>query len=142
MNFQTKFENLKKLNLPKDQFVIVGSGPMSVRGIRESEDIDVIVTPTLWDELVKKYKIKINSFGVETMYVDTDIEILNPAQSLFGNSKVVPFEEIFAQADVFDGIKFLNLEHLKKIKRELGREKDLRDIKLIDEYLISQITFN
>lgn len=138
MNFKTQFDNLKKLNLPTSDFVVVGSGPMSVRGIRESEDIDVIVTPSLWNEMSKKYKVGINSFGVEILNLENDIETLNPVQSLFGNSKTIPVEEIFTQADTFDGIKFLNLDHLKKIKRELGREKDLRDIELIDKYLYEQ----
>ena len=135
MNFQTQFENLKKLNLPADQFVVVGSGALSIKGIRDSKDLDVIVTNSLWSRMIKKYKVGINSFGVENLELENDIEILNPTQSIFGNSKVVPITEIFEKADIFDGIKFLNLDHLKKIKKELGREKDLKDIKLIDDYL-------
>jgi hypothetical protein len=135
MNFQIQFENLKKLNLPIDQFVVVSSGALSIRGIRDSEDIDVLVTESLWNEVIKKYKIGVNSFGIENIELENDIEILNPTQSIFGNSKIIPRDEIFEKADVFDGINFINLVHLKKIKKELGREKDLRDIVLIDNHL-------
>lgn len=135
MNFQTQFENLKKLNLPNDQFVVVSSGALSVRGIRDSEDIDVIVTESLWNEMIKKHKVGINSFGIENLELENDIEILNPVQSIFGNSKIVPRNEIFEKADIFGGVKFINLDHLKKIKKGLGRDKDLRDIALIDNYL-------
>src|SRR5690348_3074052 len=139
MSFKTQIENLKKLNLPSDHFVVVGSGALSIRGIRDSEDIDVIVTESLWNQMIKKYKVGINSFGVENLELENDIEILNPAQSIFGNSKIVPRNDIFKKADIFDGIKFLNLDHLKKIKTKLGREKDLKDVDLIDNYLKSKM---
>ena len=138
MDFKKQFKNLKKLNLPTGEFVVVGSGPLSVRGIRESLDIDVIVTQSLWDTMVKKYPVGINSFGAENLELENDIEILNPAQSIFGNSVVVPVDEIFDKADVFDGVKFINLNDLSKIKLKLGREKDLKDIELINQYLFNQ----
>lgn len=142
MKFKTQFENLKKLNLPTDHFVVVSSGALSVRNLRDFEDIDVVVTESLWNEMIKKYKVGINSFGVENLELESDIEILNPAQSIFGNSKIVPIKEIFEQADIFDGIKFINLDHLKKIKKELGREKDLKDIALIDNYLKTKMAIS
>lgn len=134
MNFNTHVENLKKLNLPTSQYVVIGSGSLAVRGMRDAKDLDAIVTNELWNELIKKYPTVIEN-GVERIQFENDIEILNLEQSIFGNSKVVSFQEIFEKADVFDSIKFMNLEHLKKIKLELGREKDLRDIELIDEFL-------
>lgn len=135
MNFQAQFNSLKKLNLPTDQFVVVGSGSLSVRGIRESLDLDVIVTQSLWGEMTKKYLVRINSFGAEDLDLENEIEILNPVQSIFGNSGIIPVEQIFEKADLFDGIKFINLDHLSKIKLKLNREKDLKDIELINQYL-------
>ena len=135
MSFQKQFEDLKKLNLPQNDFVVVGSGPMSVRGIRESKDIDVIVTQSLWDELTKNHTTGINSWGVQNIELEHDIEILHPTQSMFGNSSIVPVEEVFGKADMFDGIKFISLEHLKKIKIKLGRDKDMEDVGLIDKFL-------
>ncbi len=134
MNFLVELENLKKLNLPKGAFVIVGSGPLSVRQLRDSEDLDVIVTQAVWDDLKTKYTVGHNDWGIENLFLGSNIEILNPEQSIFGNSKIVPFEEIFSQADDFEGILFMNLEHLRKIKINLGRPKDLEDITLIDAY--------
>ena len=46
---------LKTLDFPQDKFAIFGSGPMAIRGIRESHDIDIIVKYDLWDELEHKY---------------------------------------------------------------------------------------
>lgn len=137
MDFNLEIKKLKKLNLPSSNFVIVGSGPLAIKGIRDSKDLDIIVTPPLWNELIKKYKVSKNEWGVEILSINDFIEILNPKDSLFGNSKVVPVDDIFKNADVIYGIKFINLEHLKKIKVSMGREKDLDDVRLIDQYLYS-----
>ncbi len=134
MYFKRQIENIKQINFPDDQFAVVSSGSLAVRGIREANDIDIIVTPTLWKDLIKRYQVNINESGVETIALENDIEILNPSQSIFGNSKVIPLSEIIESADVFNGVKFINLDHLKAMKNELGREKDLRDIALIENY--------
>lgn len=134
MNFQKQFVILKGLGLPVNEFVVVGSGALSVRSIRDSEDIDLIATKSFWDKMIKKFKVGINNSGVEHIELGPGVEMLNPTQSIFGNSKSVPLDEIFEKADIFDGIKFINLNHLARIKKELGREKDLRDIALINDY--------
>ena len=135
MEFQNQLNDLQKLNLSAGQYMVVGSGALSVRNIRESEDVDVIVTQELWNELSKKHSVSTNSWGIENIVLEKDIEILNPAQSIFGNSEVVPIEEMFKKADVFEGVAFINLDHLRKIKIKLGREKDLEDVRSIDAYL-------
>lgn len=135
MDFNLELKKLKELNLPQADFVIVGSGSLTIRNIRGSKDLDIIVTPKLWNELIEKYKISKNEWGVETLSINEYIEILNPKDSLFGNSKVVPVDEIFNDADIIDGIKFINLDHLKKIKISMGREKDIEDATLIDGFL-------
>ena len=140
MSISAQLALLKSFDLPASDFVIVSSGALAIRGIREAKDLDVIVTPALWNELIKTHPVGLNTWNIERVFLDKDgdIEILNPAQSIFGNSKIVPFQKIFDKADIFEGVRFMNLEHLKKIKARLGREIDLRDIELIDRYLTKQ----
>jgi len=135
MKITEQLANLRQLRLPEEEFVVVSSGALAIRGIRDAKDIDVIVTESLWTELAKKYEVTLNDWGVERLCLPHNIEILSPTQSIFGNSKIVPLKDIFSKADVFNGIKFMNLEHLKLIKAKLGRPIDFQDIKLIDEYL-------
>lgn len=54
-------DELKLLNLPAGKFAIFGSGPMAIRGIRESEDLDIIVKQDLWNTLVKKYPLLLHN---------------------------------------------------------------------------------
>jgi len=56
--FQKLLQELKKLNLPNDQYAIYGSGPLAIRGLKEIHDLDVIVTDELYQELAKKYSEK------------------------------------------------------------------------------------
>ncbi len=132
--FQILLNNLKALNLPPEEFVIVSSGSLAVRGIREAKDLDVVVTEKLWNELVKNYPI-IEKDGVQRIDCGNYIEILENRSSLFANSHVVPVEDVFRDADVIDGIKYISLNHLRKIKETFKREKDIKDIALIDAYL-------
>jgi hypothetical protein len=140
MPIENNLRKLKTLGISADQFVVVGSGPLAIRKIRESKDLDIVVTHDLWTQLSKKYAPQTNEWGIEYIGILENIEVLNPGQSAFSNSSVVPVEKVFSEADTFKGTKFMSLEHLKKVKLQLGRETDLKDISLIDNYLLSQKT--
>lgn len=136
MNLQERLKDLKALQLPASDFMIVSSGALAIRGIREARDLDVIVTQSLWDELAKRFPVVLVD-GTERIEVDNEIEILNPKDSAFGEKSPVPLDVLFKEADVFEGIRFNNLAHLKIIKQAMGRDKDIRDIQLINNYLAS-----
>ncbi len=53
--FQELLAEFKKLKLPDEEYVIYGSGPLGVRGIREIHDLDVVVIDKLYQELLLKY---------------------------------------------------------------------------------------
>jgi hypothetical protein len=59
------FERLKKMNLPKGNFSIFGSGQLGIKGLRELNDLDVIVLRDIFDEFKEKrgWKKKKSSFG-------------------------------------------------------------------------------
>src|SRR3989344_1105022 len=126
MDLKHGIEYLKSLGLPADQFMVVSSGALAVRGIREARDIDLIVTESLWDELAAKYPVS-EEHGVERIDLGSDIDLLNPKQSKFGSMSPIPLDELLKEADVFYGVRFINLKHLQVIKQAMGREKDLRD---------------
>jgi len=132
MTINDSLKQLDKLNLPKEQYVIVGSGALGARDIRESHDLDVLVTEELWQTLRLTYELtKIKP--VENIDIG-DVQILGHG-SMFRNQDIASVEKIIETADIIFGHKFINLDLLKKFKKREGREKDLNDIKLIDKYL-------
>ena len=127
MEFKKLLEELRKLNLPVDSYVIFGSGSMSVRGIRESSDLDIIVSDKVWQDFIKKYSTKNNNKSIIQI---GDIEICKDLLPWLDNS-----EELIKRSEIIDGFSFLTLEDTLKLKEKFGREKDREDIKLIQEYL-------
>ncbi|MBU2037470.1 hypothetical protein KJ866_04730 [Patescibacteria group bacterium] len=118
-------ENLKKLNLPVEKFAIFGSGPLVIRKIRESDDIDIIVKPELWSELVNKYtSLKDNLIKVG------DVEIYKDWLPWIGD-----INQLIDNADIIEGFRFVKLEYVLEWKKAMWREKDIKDIELIKKYM-------
>jgi len=127
--FKQLFLELKDLNFARDDFAIFGSGPMAVRGIKESRDLDIVVKNQLWKKLIKNHKVYFSQMGGECLHLG-EIEIFHDWKPWFDNS-----EELINSSDIIDGIRFVNLKYVLQWKIIFGREKDLKDIRLIEEYL-------
>ncbi|MFH0937224.1 MAG: hypothetical protein V1808_02940 [Candidatus Daviesbacteria bacterium] len=132
MKFSKLLEELNALNLPKDQYAITSSGPLAVREIREAADLDLIITDDLMKKLARKYPITPGP-PCDKIIIG-NIEILGNF-SLYNDSSLVSTQEQINTADIISGHPFVNLEIVKKFKEKSGREKDLKDIELIDQYL-------
>ncbi|PIZ95768.1 MAG: hypothetical protein COX80_03490 [Candidatus Magasanikbacteria bacterium CG_4_10_14_0_2_um_filter_33_14] len=127
MEFKKLLEELKKLNLPVEQYAIFGSGPMAIRSIRESSDLDIVVLDELWQKFVSKYSTK---EGNESIIQVGNIEICKDILPWLDDT-----EEMIKRSDIIEGLPFLTLEDTINFKTKLGREKDKKDIELIKEYL-------
>ena len=44
-------------------------------------------------------------------------------------------KNLLKNADIINGVPFLQLNELLKFKEALGREKDVKDIELINQYI-------
>lgn len=128
------FEEVKKLNLSVGKYVVIGSGVMSARGIRDFKDVDILVARDIFDELRKDKKWReeklpdggnVLKWGVYELDAD-----------LHCSSNYHPeTEKIIKEAEIINGIPFMPLKELIKFKTALGREKDFKDIELIKEFL-------
>ena len=121
---------IKKLNLPIDQYAVFGSGPMAIRNIRDSHDIDIIVTDELWELLLKQYPENIHTHPPSIRI--GNIEIFN--QWIIGDMEY-SINEIIENKEVIDGISFAKLESVRTWKSQGYRKKDIEDVQLIDKYL-------
>ena len=124
---------VKALQLPEGQYMICGSAILELLGIRKAGDIDVLVSPELFVEL------ETNRGWVRHPKYPTTIDdphhTAGAKQSLDFMRENYSLEELLPKAYVQDGVPFMSLQTLKEAKEQLRREKDLRDIQLIDEYL-------
>ncbi|MEX0998993.1 MAG: zinc ABC transporter substrate-binding protein [Thermodesulfobacteriota bacterium] len=126
-------QKVKALNLPTDQYVLVGGGVLAAHKIREAPDIDLVVTQALFDEMKRTgewregekpnggpalYKDEIE------VYLDVNCDSYNPTT-----------QELIERAESIEGIQVISLHDLLKFKRGYGRPKDRVDIELIEKVL-------
>lgn len=122
MNREEILYRLKELNFdPKEYWVITGSA-MVLYGFRdETGDIDLGCTPKLAEHLQSHgYPVTHSKDGTRKITVGEDVEI---------------FENwLYDSIQLLDGIPVISLNGLVEMKKSLGREKDLRDIQLIEHF--------
>ena len=123
--FENFLKAVERLRLPKNQFAIFGSGPLSIRNLREANDIDLIVKEQLWNELSRNYSV----MGERLIKIG-ETEIYKDWKPWFDDVNL-----LIDSADIFNGYRFVKLEYLLKWKKEMNREKDKVDIKIIQDFL-------
>lgn len=134
MEIKELLEELDRLNLPKDKVAITSSGPMGIRGIREIGDLDIIVYPEVWKDLTKRYAVD-KEHGIESINIG-NIQVLGKG-SFFTDPEYGNLKRDIDDADIIDGYRYVKLEKILKIKKMKSRDKDKRDVGLIEDYLNS-----
>jgi hypothetical protein len=129
-NIQKFLEELRQLDLPIGEYVIVSSGSMAIRGIRECSDLDLLVSDSLFESLSQKYSV-VTTPTISKIAIG-NIECLHIKKS---PDDLYPTDRQIKEANMVDGFPFQNLETCLYFKEKEGREKDLRDVELIREYM-------
>ena len=120
-------EKLKEINLPDGSFVIVGSGILGALGIRESRDIDLIVSEEVYAQLdADGWDHDI--WGDQQTVLKKDVFDLG---KYWGSETLA---DLLKNAQYVDGLPYLSLDNVYKWKKSLGRKKDIIDLKLIEAY--------
>ncbi|ENX55477.1 MULTISPECIES: hypothetical protein [Acinetobacter] len=118
---------LISLDLPKDEYVVVGGGVLAAHCIRDTADIDLVVSPELFCHLQATWNQKIRPNGKIGLYQGCFEAYLDVN---CGDSQE-SFQTLLASSDVIAGIHFMHLSILAAFKRNYGRKKDLSDLNLI-----------
>src|SRR3989338_2985449 len=123
---------VKDLNLPVNSYIVFGSAPLTVAGIREAKDIDLLVTKEVFDELKKN--------GWKELYKSTnDKPIIYDVFEAHYNWDFSPYKptlkHLLESALVVDGVPFASLDEVIKWKTASGGTKHTADIELIKNYL-------
>jgi len=129
------FKKLKELNFPLGEYVLVGSGPLAARGIREASDLDIAVTDKLWRQLFDSGDYKTEERYGRLFLTEKNSEDVDIIKQLDWEDYPTTVEEAIKSADIIQGFPFLNISETIKFKTALGREKDFRDIEMLKDYL-------
>ncbi|WP_346849061.1 hypothetical protein [uncultured Clostridium sp.] len=114
---------LKNMELPLSEYWITSGAGLVIHGVKETtNDIDLGCTTNLVELFLKKgCKYTVEKDNSRIIQINDTIEIL---ENWFVDEIVI-----------IDGLPVGSLESIKKQKAQLGREKDIKDIKLIDDYI-------
>lgn len=123
---------VKTLNLPKDSYIVFGSCPLAVAGIREANDIDLFVSQEIYEKLrnagwKKTYK------GPNDRPLAHDV--FEAHENWDFSSYSPTLKDLLTKAVEVDGVRFASIEDVRKWKVASRRPKDLADIKFINDYL-------
>lgn len=117
---------VNNLDFDRGEFWVVAGSAMCLYGLRhETNDVDLGCTSRLADELERKgYKAAYFKDGTRSFAYNDEIEV---------------FENfLFDKVEEIDGIPVISLQGLIEMKLFIGREKDIKDIKLIEQYLLQK----
>jgi len=132
MHFLNYLEEVRKMNLPFGEYAILGSGPLAIRKIRDSKDIDLIVTPKIYRCYNKqkgwKLRLAYGNFFLKKGNVEMWRKI--------GFWKIkVNIKDFIDRAELIEGLPFVNMKDFILWKKKGFRNKDKKDVILAEEYL-------
>ena len=131
------FGKLLDLKLDSDDYVVFGSAPMWLHGLKDlTHDLDILAKGSAWEKVSTMGEKEIPASGVcqVVRLFDGEIEIYNgwwPGEW--------DIENLISRAQIIDGVRFASLLDVLKWKKhrvkEWDREKDTEHIRLIENYL-------
>lgn len=123
---------VKALKLPENSYIVFGSCPMAVAGIREAKDVDLLVSEKVFAELREADWRQLHKSLTDRPLVHDVFEAHDNWNFSSYNPTLV---HLLAGATIVDGVPFASLKEVRKWKLASGRPKDIVDIGLIDKYL-------
>lgn len=129
------FFELKKLNFPSDTYLVIGGAALAGRNLKQTRDLDILVRKDFLEELRKDPNWKYHPRIIPTEEAglvngDGTVELYPTVGGID-----LTFKEMKTREEIIDGIPFANLTDILLIKQVYKREKDLKDIELIQVYL-------
>ena len=120
MNRTEILSALSQLDFDKSEYWVITGGAMVLYGLREkTHDIDLGCTTKLADVLeAAGYPVKRKEDGRRHITFNEDVELLE--------------NWLFDKVEMVEGFPVISMRGLLEMKKHLGREKDLRDIALIE----------
>jgi len=127
----TIVSRIRKLNLPTDQFIVIGSGLLDAYGLRQADDIDLVVSDSLYQTLRE------TGLYNEQRRHDEDYLFAHKQEIWRTWGGEWTFSRLQHDSVTVDGIKFVNPTVLIAKKRERGSVKDINDIAMLEKYLLT-----
>lgn len=127
----SSIERVRELALPVDQLVVIGSGVLDALELREAGDIDLVISPALFEMLQSDSSWQVGEKHGEPIITKGDAE----AFLSWGNDGVPNFTPLYQGGITVGGVRFAHPNFVIAWKQGRGMAKDLRDIELLQNYI-------
>ncbi len=132
---KTIFDRILSIGLPLGEYAVFGSALLQVFGIRTAADLDIIVTPELFEELRNQegweekhgngfLKLEKGEASVTTVQDKPTDGDYNPERL-----------RLIREAVIISGCPFVRIQEVVACKLAYDREKDRRDVEALRPYL-------
>lgn len=130
MNKLELIELIKTLKVNKEEFWVLSSGALVLRGLWDNaKDLDIAVTNTGLAQLRENYELKPKKEGCNDWFRVNDI-----IECVCDGEK----EDLDYQPEIVEGIQVQNIKQYLEFLEGSNREKDKARIQLVKEYIKSQ----
>lgn len=129
-------ERVRRLEIAKRDYVLVGSGVLDVLGLRSATDIDLVVTDEVYESFRQKHGWH------EFAQVNGKKVLSHEGRNLMTAWAGSQFKQLREDTSVVDGVKIMSLKKLIEGKIQLGRRKDISDVALLRRYIREHATTN
>lgn len=126
---------VKEQGFKDGDYIVVASGILNALSIRDSDDIDLVITPELYEKLKNQGWKEVNK-GAYSVLEHGPFEAGLCWDS--DENETPNLADLLQDSTVIEGVYFSSLERVRSWKQKMGREKDLKDLRLIDDYLLLQ----
>lgn len=115
---------LESYDIDYNESIILSGASLVLQGVKEyTSDIDISVSDKVYHDLLKKYSCTLEKIvdNDKVWFID---DIINFGRTYYDKVEFY----------LLNGYKIQTIESILELKRELGRSKDMEDIKHILEY--------
>ncbi len=130
------FAEIKKYNFPTEEYVVIGGAAMAARGLKETNDIDIVVS----QKLLEEYRTKEGWHRHERIIPTEEPGVANDEGTIelypsVGGIAEMDFARLKKNAEIIESIPFAGLDDVRIIKEVYARDKDLIDVAKIKAFL-------
>lgn len=126
------FDELRRINLPTNDYAIFGSGPLAARGIIPScNDLDILCRRAAWATVSQIGTMKFLPEYRVTVASLCDGAITFGTKWGIGNFDV---DELINTAEIIDSLPFVLIEHVVTYKTIRSSAKDLLHLQALEEF--------
>lgn len=132
------FEVLKDLDLPRECYVVAGSGPLLAHGLRGSiADLDIVASGPAWSRVAAEGEIEIAPYdGVHSVHLlEGRVEVLDGWFPIRLGWKP---DCLIGEADIIMSFRFFSLQKTLEWKESLDRKKDREDVASLRNFLATR----